>query len=223
MHTQAVPERLTTYGAAATAEEIATTKAALESKKHAVHVVKDNAAALAAVTSLLSKDKSIFLAGSGTLSTIGFTDFLKANPDATKRNIKGEWVAAFSTGDYATAGKLQTEGAIADQHYSSVDAISMEGDFTVSCLTGSRTAGFLSAGQVIIVAGSQKIVKDFSGMKQRQTEYSLAVESAHVKIELAAMGVTSSQAVNQVTITSSNPFGAPRFTIIIIEEAGTGY
>jgi hypothetical protein len=74
-----------------------------------------------------------------------------------------------------------------------------------------------------VVAGSQKIVKDAAAMAQRQRDYSLQVEGAHVRIELASMGVKASQMCNQVTITSSNPFGAPRFTIVIIEEEGTGY
>jgi hypothetical protein len=68
---------------------------------------------------------------------------LRENPESSKRNIKGEWVEAFSKGDFAAVGQLQREGAGADQHFSSVDAISMEGDFTVACLSGSRTAGSL--------------------------------------------------------------------------------
>lgn len=186
-------------------------------------MVKDNAGALEAVIATLSKDKSIFLGGSATLSVIGFTDYLKAHPNATKRNIKAEWVDAFSAGDYGAAGKLAGEGAVADQHFSSVDAVSTEGDFTVADLTGTRTTGFLSAGEVVVVVGSQKIVKDMAAMQKRQEEFSLPVESARARIAFAAMGVKASALVNRVTITSANPMGAPRFTFIIIEEAGTGF
>lgn len=214
---------LSKYGKLASKDSLAKAKAALEGKKYAVEVVADKAAALKALTAKLSKEKTIFLAGSTTLSEVGFTEYLKTNPGSVKHNFKADVLAAMGKGDFQAAGAATKAGASADIHFSSVDAITEDGDFLVTDLSGSRTAGFLTAGEVVIVASSQKIVKDIAEAEERQAKYSWAVESARGRVVYAAMGFKESFRANKITISGGNPFGGNRFHFIIISGESVGF
>lgn len=101
--------------------------------------------------------------------------------------------------------------------FTSVTAISQEGELAAVDLTGTRVGGFLAAKELVVVAGTQKIVPDHAAVLQRTNEYCLAVESARVR---DAYKIPGSQIVNSVSMKGKSPFSpAPRLTVILIKHA----
>jgi len=206
------------WGVAASADSVARTKKALEDKKYKVDVVEKGEDALKVLKSLDVKDSSIYVAGSTTLSQIGFTKFLEETKNWAKRNIKAEVVAAQHSGDMAKAGALMREGQGADVFFSSVASIAETGEIHCVCASGSRTGGFIGGGRLVLVIGSQKIAKDLQTAQQRTREYSLPLESARARIAYASWGVQGSAINYETTLHAGNPFGAPRVHVIIVKE-----
>jgi len=209
------------WGTAASAESVEKAAKALEAKKYKVDVVANKEAALKLLTSLSLKDKSIYVAGSTSFQQVGFVDFLRDAKDYAKRNIKGEVVAAQHAGDQAKAGALMREGQSADVFFSSVPAIAETGEIHVVCASGTRTGGFVhSAGQLVILAGANKIVPDLATALKRTREYALPLESARARIAYAAWGVKGSQITYEATLHGESPFaGTSRVHVILIKEA----
>jgi len=202
------------FGSLATEESIKKTKAALESKSHKVTVVKDAAEALAFLKKEIPAGVSVNMAGSTTLSEIGFVDYLK---EATHpwRNLHAEILAEK---DMAKQTDLRRRFNVCDYFVSSVTAVAETGEFTVCCLSGSRCGPFThAAGKIIVVVGAQKIVKDYNEAVERTEKYCLPIESARVRI---AYKIPASSINNFLAIRGGNPFGPPgRFHVIIVKES----
>jgi len=203
------------WGKGASLESIAKTKKALEEKKYKVDVVETGEDALKLLKTLDVKASSIYVAGSTTLSQIGFTTFLQESKDWAKRNIKAETVAAQQAGDMTKASQLMKEGQMADVFFSSVASLAETGEIHVVCASGTRTGGFITSGKLVLVVGSNKIAKDLESALQRTREYVLPLESARARI-VCKLG----SSINYETVLyGENPFGAPRVHIILIKES----
>ncbi|KAI9020543.1 hypothetical protein DFJ74DRAFT_131663 [Hyaloraphidium curvatum] len=207
---------LAKYSAVPSDDLIAKAKAALEAKKHHVHVVADGKAALEAIKGLIPAGSKIGMGYSTTLVQIGFIDFLKENPELYD-NTKGKAVEAQSKGDWAGYAKYIAEGASAAFFLSSANSVTAaEGNIHGCDLTGTRINGWTLAGNVVIVVGANKIVADDAEAEKRLAEYTYPLESARVRV---AYGVPASAINNKVGILGENPFGAPRFHVVIIKES----
>jgi len=208
------------YASKASHDAIEKTVAALKAKLHKATVVKTKAAALEFLVSLADSKKTYGQGASTTLIELGWQNYLKDHPEAFARNFKGEAAAALGKGDWATAGGLNKLGLNADLFFSSADAVSQNGDILVVDATGTRTGGFAhTAGEVIVVVGSNKLVPDLASGRQRIEEWSLQLESARARIAYAAMGVKGSQIGSAVEIRHGNPYAAPgRIHVVIVEE-----
>jgi len=202
------------FGKLASEESLNKTKAALESKTHKVTIVKDAAEALAVLKNAIPPGVSINLAGSTTLSEIGFIEYLKDGAQPW-RNLHGEILAEK---DMTKQHDLRRRYNVCDYFISSVTAVCETGEFTVCDLSGTRTGPFAhSAGKIIVVIGAQKIVKDYNEAVERTEKYCLPLESARARI---AYKVPGSAINNFVAIRSGNPYGAPgRFHIVIVKES----
>jgi len=111
------------------------------------------------------------------------------------------------------------EGQGADVFFSSCASIAETGEIHSVCASGSRTGGFIAAGRLVLVVGSQKITKDETTMKQRTSEYALPLESARARIAFASWGVQGSSINYETILHNENPFGGPRVHVIIVKEA----
>jgi len=202
------------FGKVASEESINKTKAALESRTHKVTIVKDAAEALALLKKDIPAGVSVNMGGSTTLNEIGFVDYLKSETHPWK-NLHGEILAEK---DKTIQADMRRRYNVCDYFVSSVTAISESGEFTVCDLSGSRTGPFThAAGKIVVVAGAQKIVKDYNEAVERTEKYCLPLESARARI---AYGIPASAINNFVAIRAGNPFAAPgRFHIIIIKES----
>jgi len=213
------------FGGKASAEAVERAKAALTEKSHKVTVVQTRAQALDLLISLADNKKSYSQAGSTTLIEVGWIEWLKNHPDAFGRNFKAEAVAAQTSGDWATAGAANKAGLSADVFYSSADAVTETGEIIAVDLSGTRTGAFLhTAGQLVVVIGSNKIVPDLPTARQRVQEWNLPIESARVRIAYKAMGLTASKICNVAEVRNANPFGAPgRFHVVIVQDEVLGF
>jgi hypothetical protein len=192
---------------------LAKTVAALTAKKHVVKVVKDEAEAVAYLNSLIPDGSSVSMGHSTTLLQIGFVDSLKKR-DAKINNLKSKSIEAMGKGDMAASGAFTKQGFVADTYLSSVSAVTQEGDFFGADLTGTRVGGWITAGKLVVVTGSNKIVADEKEAEDRLFNYQLKLESARVRV---AYKVPASAVVNKVAIKSTNPWG-PRTHVVIIEK-----
>jgi len=100
------------------------------------------------------------------------------------------------------------------------NAVSESGDLVFADLTGTRVPGVLSGKNVILVVGSNKIVKSYADAVTRLENYVLPLESARVRV---VFKVPASAANNIVGIKGSNPFGAPGRIHVIIVKGKYGF
>jgi len=192
-------------------DAIAETKKHLEAKKHKVSVVHDAAEALALLKTLV-KGEETFAAHSTTLNEIGFTDYAKTQSgEFTSLNSK-----IVAETDWAKVGELRRQAMGATNYLTSANAVGHDGSITIVDASGTRVGGVsYAAKKVIIVVGSNKIVKDVHEGYKRVHEFSLPTESARARV---AYGVPGSAVNFQTTIHSGSPYGADRIHVVIIKQ-----
>jgi len=163
---------------------------------------------------LLQDKMSVSTGTSTTLDQIGWIAYLKSQ-DNRINNLKGKAAKAAQEGNMAEYSSLIQQGGLADLFFSSVGAVTETGDIIAGDLTGSRLNGWWAAKQLVLVAGTNKIVADSAEAHKRLHEYQLKLESARVRV---AYGVPASALNNEVSLKSANPFG-PRTTVVLIKES----
>lgn len=179
-----------------------------------VHVVDTKEDALAKTKEVIPEKAQVYNAGSATLDEIGFVDAMKEND--TWESIKGE---LFSEQDPVKQAAIRNAAKVAEYWVSSVSAITEDGQLAVACATSTRTAGFLSAQNVVVVAGTQKIVKDRAAALDRVYGWCFDVESARGRVAYGSDQFVSR--VNFLTVIGGPNFMppmGPKYTIILVKE-----
>ena len=111
----------------------------------------------------------------------------------------------------------RTLGSTVDYYLTSVAAITETGHIAHGDLSGSKVGGVaFGAGNVIVVAGSNKIVRDELEAWKRTETFALPLESARVRI---AYGLPASNVTHYEVIRKANPFNPSRVQIVIVNEA----
>ncbi|KAJ3330866.1 hypothetical protein HDU93_010060, partial [Gonapodya sp. JEL0774] len=119
--------------------------------------------------------------------------------------------------DQAKSAKLRQEGYSADYFFSSPNAIGTSGAFVIADLTGTKTAGTFSSGNLVLLAGSNKIVEGGKDeVLKRLYDYVLPLESLRSHL---AYGVPASAANNVVVVSGANPWGPKRIHIVLVKES----
>ncbi|KAF9931303.1 hypothetical protein FBU30_010442 [Linnemannia zychae] len=197
----------------ASAERINSAKAALEKNGFKVHLVNSKNDAFVALKNLIPAGASINNAHSTTLEEIGFITYIKG--ETPWKNVHATIIQ--ERDPIKQAELRRTIGSTVDYYLTSVASITETGHITHGDLSGSKVGGVaFGAGNVIVVAGSNKIVKDENEAWKRQEEHALPMESARVRI---AYGLPSSNITHYEVIRTANPFNANRIQIIIVNEA----
>ena len=108
-------------------------------------------------------------------------------------------------------------GSTVDYYLTSVAAITESGHLAHADLSGSKVGGVaFGAGNVIVVAGSNKIVKDEIEAWKRTETFALPLESARVRI---AYGLPASGITHYEVIRKASPFSPNRIQVIIVNES----
>ncbi|KAF9203918.1 hypothetical protein BGZ49_005890 [Haplosporangium sp. Z 27] len=201
------------FSKAASAERINAAKAGLEANGFKVHIVQSSRDAFEAIKNLIPQGASINNAHSTTLEEIGFISYIKG-PTPWK-NVHADIIAEKDPARQADLRR--TAGSTVDYYLTSVAAITEDGHLAHGDLSGSKVGGVsFGAGNVIVVAGSNKIVKDEHEAWKREEEHALPLESARVRI---AYGLPASAITHYEVIRKANPFNANRIQVIIVNEA----
>ncbi|KAF9932943.1 hypothetical protein FBU30_006929 [Linnemannia zychae] len=150
-------------------ETIEKTKKALEARGFKVHVVSNKDEAFKKVVSLIPAGSSINTGHSTTLEEIGITNYLMS-PDHPWNNIRGTIVAEK---DPAKQAELRRKlGTTVDYFLISMAAVTETGEMAHGDQTGTKVGGVtFGAGNVVVVAGANKIVKDEKEAWKRTQEF----------------------------------------------------
>jgi len=198
---------------------IRATVVALEAKKHKVSVVADAKQARELLAVLVPANSSVGLAGSTTLSEIGFTDYLKTErKDIT--NYADQAAEAMAAGDMAGYSRAKKLGSIGDVFFSSCAAITQTGELVSGDASGTRLGGWLLAKQVVVVASANKIVASLDEAIARLETFQLPIESARLR---TANGIPASSLNNELIIKNGSSWAPNRFHVVIITDRAYGF
>ncbi len=198
------------YDVVASDEQITKTKNALEERGLTVLVVEDEAAAKAAALELLPKGAEVMTATSDTLRALGLDAAINESGeyDSVHNKLNAMW------GDESKKREQRKLGAAPDYIVGSVHAITEDGEVLVASNTGSQLPAYVyGAGQVIWVAGAQKIVSDLSEAEQRLEEHVVPLEDARA---LKAYGTHTNVSKKFILSKEVTP---GRITVIIVKKA----
>ncbi|KAF9986573.1 hypothetical protein BGZ65_007082 [Modicella reniformis] len=201
------------YTRAANAERVNAAKVALEANGFKVHLVNSRGEAFETLKSLIPAGASVNNAHSTTLEEIGFITYLKGETEWNNVHAK-----ILAEKDPVKQSELRrTIGSTVDYYLTSMSAITEDGKLAHADLSGSKVGGVaFGAANVIVVAGTNKIVKDEDEAWTRTNEFALAAESARAR---DAYGVPASAIANYEVIRKANPFNPNRLQVLLVNDA----
>ena len=172
-------------------------------------VVENGQLAKEKVLEMLPKGAEVMTMSSQTLEAIGVTK--EINESGSYDSIKAKLAGM----DRNTQGReMQRLGAAPDWAIGSVHAVSEDGHIFIASNTGSQLASYAySAGHVIWVVGTQKVVKNWDEGIKRIYEYSLLKESERQKVK----GNPNGSNVSKLLVISKE-FKPQRITMILVKE-----
>lgn len=166
--------------------------------------------ALEKVKELIPEGKSIMNGSSRTLEEIGLIEYLKDNSNIWN-NLH---VPAMMEKDQMKQTQLMKEAQLAEYFLGSVNAIAETGELVAADASGSRIGAYpFAAGNVLLVAGVNKIVPTLNEAITRIREYVLPLESERVKKE---MGMPGSM-IGKMLIFEREMFEG-RTTLVLVKE-----
>ncbi|KAF9903221.1 hypothetical protein BX616_001691 [Lobosporangium transversale] len=200
------------YTKPANAECVDAAKAALEANGFKVHLVNSCGEAFETLKGLIPAGASVNNAHSTTLEEIGFITYLKGETGWS--NVHAQILAEK---DMAKQAELRrTIGTTVDYYLTSMSAVTEDGKLAHADLSGSKVGGVaFGAANVIVVVGTNKIVKDEDEAWKRTNEFALAAESARAR---DAYGVPASAIVNYEVIRKANPFNPNRIQVVLVND-----
>lgn len=183
--------------------------ASLKSEGIDALVVENGQLAKEKVLEMLPKGAEVMTMSSQTLEAIGVTK--EINESGSYDSIKAKLAGM----DRNTQGReMQRLGAAPDWAIGSVHAVSEDGHIFIASNTGSQLASYAySAGHVIWVVGTQKVVKNWDEGIKRIYEYSLLKESERQKVK----GNPNGSNVSKLLVISKE-FKPQRITMILVKE-----
>jgi acyl-CoA hydrolase len=157
---------------------LAATVVALEEHGFSVEIADDLDAARAAVLARLPQGAAVMTNTSVTLADTGIADAVNAD-GSPYRSIRNEMLSL----DYATqAREMKVLAGQPDYALGSVHAITSDGTLVIASASGSQFAAYAwGADQVILVAGTQKLVTDLAAARERVYQHSLPLEDARAQ------------------------------------------
>ena len=184
------------------------TMAALEANGITVFRAPDAAAAKRIVLDLIPDGSQVYHGASQTLDLVGITDEIDRS---------GRYAALrpriWSMDRETEAQEIRRLGAAPDVMLGSVHAVTETGSLLAASMSGSQLGPYVSgAGRVILVVGTQKIVRDIEEGLLRINEYAYRLEDARAQ---AAYGIRS--AVNKIVVINRE-ITPGRITVVLVDE-----
>ncbi|OLC23293.1 MAG: hypothetical protein AUH40_11700 [Chloroflexi bacterium 13_1_40CM_65_17] len=196
------------WGTRADDVRVKRTKAALEANGMTVLRASDAAAAKRIVLDLIPDASSVHQGASQTLDVLGITyEIEKSGRYAALRP------RIWSMDREIEANEIRRLGAAPDVMLGSVHAVTETGSLLAASMSGSQLGPYVSgAGRVVLVVGTQKIVRDIEEGLLRIHEYAYRLEDARAQ---AAYGIRSG--VNKVLVINRE-ITPGRITVVLVDE-----
>jgi hypothetical protein len=196
------------FGTVADEPSVKRTVAALEANGITVLRAPDSATAKRIVLDLIPDAAQVYHGASQTLDVVGITD--EIDKSGRYEPLRPQiWSM-----DRKTEGdEIRRLGAAPDVMLGSVHAVTETGSLIAASMSGSQLGPYVSgAGRVILVVGTQKIVRDLEEGLLRINEYAYRLEDARAQ---AAYGIRS--AVNKVLVINRE-ITPGRITVVLVDE-----
>ncbi len=195
--------------------ELTKTAELMKQRGFEVIIAKDKSEALELIKSLIPSGSSVMNGSSTTLHQIGFSDYLK--------EANHGWInlheAILAEKDPQKARRLRRESLLADYFLGSVNAFTAAGQLVAVDRTGSRVGAYpFAAGNLILVAGVNKLVKNLDDAFARVAKYVMPMEDQRMK---AAYGPEMSTGLGKWVIMEHEVI--PGRTKIILVKEKLGY
>ncbi|KAG0318256.1 hypothetical protein BGZ99_005803 [Dissophora globulifera] len=201
------------YSKAASPERFETTRAALEAKGFKVTVAEDKDDAFEKLRSLIPAGVSLNNAHSTTLEEIGFVDYLKG--ETSYNNVHAAILAETDPIKQATMRRVL--GTTVDYFLTSMAAVTENGELAHGDFSGTKVGGVsYGAKNVIVVVGSNKIVKDEAEAYKRTMEWCVPVACAFTR---QILNIPGTEILNYELIRGASPLTPGRIHILFIKEA----
>jgi len=196
------------WGTRADDVRVKRTKAALEANGMTVLRASDAAAAKRIVLDLIPDASSVHQGASQTLDVLGITyEIEKSGRYAALRP------RIWSMDREIEANEIRRLGAAPDVMLGSVHAVTETGSLLAASMSGSQLGPYVSgAGRVVLVVGTQKIVRDIEEGLLRIHEYAYRLEDARAQ---AAYGIRSG--VNKVLVINRE-ITPGRIIVVLVDE-----
>jgi len=196
------------WGTRAEGARVNRTAAALEANGITVQRASDAASAKRIVLDLIPDGSQVYHGASQTLDLVGITDEI---------DNSGRYAALrpriWSMDRETEAQEIRRLGAAPDVMLGSVHAVTETGSLLAASMSGSQLGPYVSgAGRVILVVGTQKIVRDIEEGLRRINEYAYRLEDARAQ---AAYGIRS--AVNKIVVINRE-ITPGRITVVLVDE-----
>src|SRR3989440_2097575 len=197
------------WGTKAEDVRVKRTMAALEANGMVVLRASDAAEAKQMVLDLIPDDSPVHQGASQTLDVLGITQEIEKSGRYTPLRPR-----IWSMDRETEADEIRRVGAAPDFMLGSVHAVTEAGSLLAASMSGSQLGPYASgAGRVILVIGTQKIVRDIEEGLLRINEYAYRLEDARAQ---AAYGIHSS--VNKGLIINRE-ITPGRITVVLVDEA----
>lgn len=196
------------YVAAASEAELQALAARLRERNYEVVIVDDGEEAKAEVLQRIPEGASVHSGKSKTLEDAGIVQALMDDPryDFVRRKT-------LKMDRRTQMAEIQKLGATPDVMISSAHAITESGQIVITSASGSQLGPISSsAGKVILVIGSQKIVPDLDAAFRRIKEHVFPYEDARLREQL---GVGTKMAK---TLILDGEFAPGRTTVILVRQ-----
>jgi YkgG family uncharacterized protein len=205
----AVPENAARYSTPASRDELDALAERLRERNFEALVVESAAEARQAVLDRIPDGVTIHSGKSKTLDDLGISQVLMDSDryDFLRKRL-------YKMDRQTQAREIRQLGSAPDLMLGSVNAITKEGQLVASSATGSQLGPFASgAGQLILVVGSQKIVKDLDEALARIRDYVQPYEDQRLR-EQAGIGTILAR-----ILILERDFRPGRTTIVLVRES----
>lgn len=197
------------FGRPAGDEQIQRTAQALEANGIHTLIAENGEQARRLFFELIPEGAEVFLGASVTLERLGIKDEIDKSGRFEALRPK-----MFAMNRETHGREIRKLGGAPDFAAGSVHAVTEDGHVLIASNTGSQLGPYASgAGKVIWIVGAQKLVKDLNEGLRRINEYSLPLETEHMR-QLYNAGT----GVNKVLI-FNREIRPNRVTMIIVKEA----
>ncbi|KAF9984448.1 hypothetical protein BGZ75_003959 [Mortierella antarctica] len=197
----------------ASEESFARAKAGLESNGFKVTVAENKDEAFEKLKTLIPAGVSLNVAHSTTLEEIGFINYLMG--ETPYDNVRSTILAEKDLGKQAELRR--TIGTTVDYFLTSMASVTESGEMAHGDFSGSKVGGVaFGAKNVIVVVGSNKIVKDEAEALKRMHDYCVPASSAFTREVFKAPATNLN---HYEVIRKANPFNPNRIQVLFIKES----